>query len=165
MKKKLCVVAMMSALILGGCGQNEKKAEAPPPETMVTVEQAGKTTERTASAVQEKAVATTAKVREKAAVVGEKGKQVAAEIKTAAEKVAAESLVIANRNGKVVLSHGKHAKAHGCAACHGDQKPGPLTLGKDAAHALCLGCHKKKQAGPTGCTQCHQKKGQATEGC
>ncbi|PKN48637.1 MAG: cytochrome C [Deltaproteobacteria bacterium HGW-Deltaproteobacteria-16] len=76
-----------------------------------------------------------------------------------------ESIVIDNKNGQVILPHKKHAEAYGCVVCHGDKKPGPHKLGKDAAHALCQGCHKEKKAGPTGCTQCHQKKAKALEGC
>ncbi len=77
----------------------------------------------------------------------------------------AETIVINNDHGKVVLQHKKHAEAFGCSACHEDQQPGPLELGKDKAHALCQGCHKEKNAGPTSCLKCHQKKEQAVEGC
>ncbi len=76
-----------------------------------------------------------------------------------------ETIVINNDHGKVVLQHQKHAEAFGCSVCHEDQQPGPLELGKDKAHALCQGCHKEKNAGPTSCLKCHQKKEQAVEGC
>ena len=133
-------------------------------------------TKAVGQAVEEKATAVGQAVEEKTAVVVEKSKQTAADIKaavmeksgqTAADKpmTTVETVVIDNKNGKVVLSHKKHAEAHGCIACHGTKKPGPFELGKDAAHALCQGCHKKSQAGPTGCTQCHQKKAKAVEGC
>ena len=194
MKKKLCVVAMMASLMLWGCTQEEKKAEAPAPESMTAVEQAKEKVEEATEAVKEATKAVEEAVEEKAAVVEkkaapvvEKTKQAAADVKAAVEKKIAppaapvveksgqtapdkltttvETVVIDNKNGKVVLSHKKHAEAHGCTACHGAQKPGPFKLGKDAAHALCQGCHKKNQAGPTSCTQCHQKKGKTVEGC
>lgn len=188
MKKKLCVVAMMASLMFWGCTQEEKQAEAPAPESMTAVEQAKEKMEEATEAVKEATKAVEVAVEEKAAVVEEKAapmvektKQAAADVKAAVEKKIApappvaeksdkptttvETVVIDNKNGKVVLSHKKHAEAHGCTACHGDQKPGPLKLGKDAAHALCQGCHKKNQAGPTSCTQCHQKKSKTVEGC
>lgn len=176
MKKKLCIVALMASLMFWGCSQEEKQAEAPAPESMTAVEQTKEKVEEATEAVKEKAKAVGEAVEEKAAVVAEKSKQTAADIKTAVEEksdqitadkptTTVETVVIDNKNGKVVLPHKKHAEAHGCAACHGTRKPGPFKLGKDAAHALCQGCHKKSQAGPTGCTQCHQKKAKATEGC
>ena len=187
MKKKLCVVAVMASLLLWGCTQEEKQAEAPAPESMTAVEQAKEKVEEATEtvkekakaageAVEEKSKAVGEAVEEKAAVVVEKSKQTATDIKAAVEEksgqitadkttTTVETVVIDNKNGKVVLSHKKHAEAHGCAACHGTKKPGPFELGKDAAHALCQGCHKKNQAGPTSCTQCHQKKAKAVEGC
>lgn len=194
MKKKLCVVAMMASLMLWGCTQEEKQAEAPAPGTTATVEQAKEKVEEATETVKEKAKAVEKAVEEKAKTVGEavekqaavvekkaatvveKGKQTAADIKAAvkekSEQIATdkptttvETVTIDNKNGKVVLSHKKHAEAHGCAACHGARKPGPLKLGKEAAHALCQGCHKKNQGAPTSCTQCHQKKAKGVEGC
>ena len=217
MKKKISVVMMMAVLMLWGCSPDEKKAEAPAPETMSATEQVkDKAVEATTEAVEatlaavivaeEKvAEATTETVEATKAVVEatkavdeaveekiektvEQQAAVAVQKKPAEpvekmEKKAAsvvaesgqpatttvESVVIDNKKGKVVLLHKKHAEAYGCAACHGDQKPGPLTLGKDKAHALCQGCHKEKKAGPTSCAKCHQKqeKGQekAIEGC
>jgi uncharacterized lipoprotein NlpE involved in copper resistance len=206
MKKKLCIVAMMAALMLWGCTPDEKKAEPPAPETMSAAEQVKdkavevtkevveatkaaeevaeeKVVEATTAVVeatkavdeaveekiekrveqqaavvaQEKAVETAEKMEEKAASVVEKSGQPVT--------TTVESVVIDNNKGKVVLLHKRHAEAYGCAACHGDQKPGPFTLGKDKAHALCQGCHKEKKAGPTSCTKCHQKKDKAVEGC
>lgn len=192
MKKKLCVVAMLASLLLWGCTQEEKQAEAP--GSLATVEQAKEKVEEATEAAKEKATAVGEAVEEKAKAVGEaveekaavvekkaaavveKSKQKAADIKAAVEEksgqitadkptTTVETVVIDNKNGKVVLPHKKHAEAHGCAACHGTNKPGPFKLGKDAAHALCQGCHKKSQAGPTSCAQCHQKKAKAPEGC
>lgn len=176
MKKKLCVVALMASLMLWGCTQKEKQAEAPAPESTTAAEQTKEKVEEATEADKEKAKAVGEAVEEKAAVVVEKSKQKAADIKTAVEEksgqtaadkptTTVETVVIDNKNGKVVLSHKKHAEAHGCAACHGDQKPGPLKLEKEAAHALCQGCHKKNQGAPTSCTQCHQKKAKGVEGC
>ncbi len=123
-----------------------------------------------AEVVQEKAAAAVEAAQEEAASLAAKGEKSVAELAApvVAEMDAAqaqETVVLVNNQGKITLSHRKHGDAHGCAACHGEQTPGPLTLGKEAGHALCLGCHKEKQAGPTSCTQCHQKKTAAVEGC
>lgn len=180
MKKNLCIVMMMATLMLWGCSREEKQAEeAAAPATMPAVEQAmdktkeateavAKQVEKTSEAVEEKVEKQVAKVEEKVAaaaapVTGEtadQGKATSAKLTTTVEFV-----TIDNKNGKVVLPHKKHAEAFGCAACHGDKKPGPQKLGKDAAHALCQGCHKEKKSGPTSCNQCHQKKAKAPEGC
>lgn len=178
MKRNLCIGMIMTGLILWGCAQEEKQAETPPPATMPTVEQAmdkAKETagtvreqaEKTAETVAEKAEQQIATVEKKAAPVVEKVAETAAQVKEAVVKptTTVESIVIDNKNGQVILPHKKHAEAYGCVVCHGDKKPGPHKLGKDAAHALCQGCHKEKKAGPTGCTQCHQKKAKALEGC
>jgi hypothetical protein len=178
----------MATLLLWGCGQEEEKAAAPMPETSPAVtesvdlaeetaqtegavEEAPPTVGETAAAavetVQEKVAAAKEVVREKAAVVVEKSEKAAAEIKEAVAKptTTLESVTLDNSYGKIILPHKAHAEAHGCIPCHGTDKPGPLSLGKDAGHALCQGCHKAKQAGPTSCTQCHQKKAKAIEGC
>jgi len=136
--------------------QEEKVEEA----TKAVDEAVEKKVEQEAAvAVQEEKVETAVKVEKEAASVVEKGGQAAT--------TTVESVVIDNKKGKVVLSHKKHADAYGCAACHGDQKPGPFKMEKDKAHALCQGCHKEKKAGPTtNCTQCHQKTDKkAIEGC
>jgi hypothetical protein len=187
MNKKLCVVVLMAILMLWGCTPDEKKAEAQAPEAKPAVERVKdkavevteaakeklevvteevveatkavedkiekKTEQEAAVAVQEEKVEAAVKMEEKAASVVEK------------TTTTVESVVIDNKNGKVVLMHKKHAEAFGCAVCHGDQKPGPFDLGKEKAHALCQGCHKEKKAGPTSCTKCHQKKAKAVEGC
>ena len=181
MKTKLCLLAMVASLMFSGCTQEEKTTEASAPESRPAVEQAKEKAQEaseavkdTARAVEEKIEEKAAEVKKKAAPMVEKGKQAAADVKAAVEKKITppppepvlETVVIDNSNGKVVLSHKKHAEAQGCNACHGDRKPGPLKLGKEAAHALCQGCHKKNQAGPTtSCPQCHQKKAKAVEGC
>ncbi|MBU2537633.1 MAG: cytochrome c family protein [Proteobacteria bacterium] len=179
MKKNLCIVAIMVCLMLWGCGQEEKQAEAPAPETMPAVEKAIDKAKEAAEAVAEKVEKTTEAVVEKAeqkieavegktAIVVEKAATVvekSAEPTPAKFTTTVESVTIDNKNGKVVLSHKKHAEAYGCVVCHGAKKPGPQKLGKEAAHALCQGCHKEKKSGPTACNQCHQKKAKALEGC
>jgi hypothetical protein len=66
----------------------------------------------------------------------------------------------------VKFPHEKHAKLE-CAKCHSDKantKKVPavanITAGdsKNAAHDLCVSCHKENQAKTT-CTVCHEKKG------
>ncbi|MGB8929997.1 MAG: cytochrome c3 family protein [Anaeromyxobacteraceae bacterium] len=58
--------------------------------------------------------------------------------------------------GVVTFTHEAHQKRAGdCKACHA-AAPAKLE-GKDAAHKLCLDCHKEKKAGPTKCAECHKK--------
>jgi hypothetical protein len=85
--------------------------------------------------------------------------------------------------GPVQFSHSQHADIAGdCATCHHHSpkgstpacgechesivvyhyeagKKGPDIGLKGAYHGLCMGCHKKMQSGPLGCTDCHEKKG------
>ncbi|MBE0597921.1 MAG: cytochrome c3 family protein [Desulfuromonadales bacterium] len=69
----------------------------------------------------------------------------------------AETVVLEAKNGNVTLSHQKHAKTIDCSTCH-QGTPGKIAdFGKDKAHALCIGCHKEKNAGPTKCSECHKK--------
>lgn len=174
MKKKLCVLAMMTGLMVWSCGQEEKKAEAPAPEPMTSVEQTMNTMEKEAEAVVEKveesAGAVVAQVKEavpamekKTAAVAEKVQEKAASVVAKKVTTTVETVVIDNSYGKITFSHKKHADVHGCTACHGDQKPGSLKLGKEAGHTLCQGCHKLKN-GPTKCTQCHEKKAKPAGG-
>jgi len=172
MKKNLCIVMMMAALMLWGCSREEKQAEetATPPATPAVeqaMDKAKEASEAVANKVEKTTEAVEKKVEKQVAKVEEKIGETAEQVKAAATKPATtvEFVTIDNKNGKVVLPHKKHAEAFGCAACHGDKKPGPQKLGKDAAHALCQGCHKEKKSGPTNCNQCHQKKAKATEGC
>jgi cytochrome c553 len=71
---------------------------------------------------------------------------------------AADTVVMKAKNGDVTFNHKKHsADPASCKSCHGDAKPGKLTLDKEAAHKLCKGCHESKKAGPTKCGECHKK--------
>ena len=72
---------------------------------------------------------------------------------------AADMVTLKAKTGDVTFNHKVHGSAMGCAACHGTGTPGKLSLGgKDAAHKMCLGCHKEKNAGPSKCFDCHKKK-------
>jgi len=162
MNKKIGVIGMMVVMALWGCGQGEKPAEAPPAVEQAVQqaqEAAGgmmKQAGQAASAVQEKAAA----MQKQAETVVAQGEKAVADVKGAAkEALAPETVTLNPKQGAITLPHKKHAEAHGCKTCHGEQTPGPLALGKEKGHALCLGCHKKMQAGPTSCTKCHQKKG------
>jgi vacuolar-type H+-ATPase subunit H len=178
MKKKLCVVAMMTTLFIWGCGQEEKKAEIPAPEMTTAVEEAMDTVEEAAGeakgqveeaaeqatqAVEETVTPAVEKVRKTVVAATDKARETVAAAADKLTTTTVESVVLDNAYGKIILSHKKHAEIHGCIVCHGDQKPGTLNLGKDAGHALCLGCHKAK-SGPTACTQCHQKKAPVSGG-
>jgi len=57
--------------------------------------------------------------------------------------------------GDVLFRHDKHLeRRESCRSCHGPGRAEKVVLGKDAAHALCTGCHQK-QGGPTACSSCH----------
>lgn len=71
--------------------------------------------------------------------------------------MAADTVVLKAKNGNVTFNHKAHSASGDCKACHGEAAPGKLTLGKDAAHKLCKGCHETKKAGPTKCGECHKK--------
>jgi predicted CXXCH cytochrome family protein len=71
--------------------------------------------------------------------------------------LAADTVVLNAKNGNVTFDHKKHSASGDCKACHGEGTPAKLTLGKDAAHKLCKGCHETKKAGPTKCGECHKK--------
>ena len=68
-----------------------------------------------------------------------------------------EVVILENKKGNIVLPHKTHSDSFDCKTCHGENQPGPLSLGKDAGHNLCKGCHKEKNAGPTNCSGCHTK--------
>ncbi len=76
----------------------------------------------------------------------------------AAAAGAADMITMKSKTGDVTFNHKVHGDKDGCKACHGEGTPGKLTLGKDAAHKLCKGCHETKKAGPTKCFDCHKKK-------
>ncbi|HSQ78700.1 MAG TPA: cytochrome c3 family protein [Nitrospirota bacterium] len=76
----------------------------------------------------------------------------------ASAAVAADMITMSAKTGDVTFNHKVHGDSVGCKACHGEGTPGKLTLGKDAAHKLCKGCHDTKKAGPTKCMDCHKKK-------
>ncbi len=71
--------------------------------------------------------------------------------------VAADTVVMKAKNGDVTFNHKAHSASGDCKACHGEGTPGKLTLGKDAAHKLCKGCHEAKKQGPMKCGECHKK--------
>jgi len=114
-------------------------------------ETANETAKTTAATIQETVKAS----EEKAEVTEDKIEQDTSAI--AAPPSMPEVVQIEASYGKVTLPHATHAKAYECSICHGASVPGAMTLGKDAAHALCKGCHKDEGAGPTGCNGCHVK--------
>lgn len=82
---------------------------------------------------------------------------VAVTLFTAGIALAADTVTFNAKNGNVSFNHKKHGETIACKDCHGEGTPGKLTLGKDAAHKLCKGCHETKKAGPTKCGDCHKK--------
>ncbi len=71
--------------------------------------------------------------------------------------IAADMITMKAKTGNVTFNHKAHGDAQTCKPCHGEGAPGKLTLGKDAAHKLCKGCHDAKKAGPSKCMDCHKK--------
>jgi c(7)-type cytochrome triheme protein len=70
------------------------------------------------------------------------------------------------KQGNITFKHATH-KSLECKKCHaGDEGGKPEVLNvkagdmKNAAHGLCLECHKTDTAkkAPTKCVECHQKK-------
>jgi predicted CXXCH cytochrome family protein len=70
---------------------------------------------------------------------------------------AADTVTMKAKNGDVTFNHKAHSASGDCKACHGEATPAKLTLGKDAAHKLCKGCHEAKKQGPVKCGECHKK--------
>lgn len=77
---------------------------------------------------------------------------------TAFAKMEQKQITYNTSKGKVVFTHSDHQDAEqNCAACHKDNKFGPIPgFDKEAAHKLCIDCHKQK-AGPVNCEECHEK--------
>ncbi len=137
------MVFLVCGFLLAGCEQ-EKVAvptlEQPAPQVKPSVEQ---------------------QVKESAGEVVEVGTQLlteteVAEVAEVAEVQLSQTLVIENDRGAVTLTHADHAERYGCQGCHGDGTPGAFELGKDTAHSMCKGCHRK-QNGPVPCNGCHNK--------
>lgn len=58
--------------------------------------------------------------------------------------------------GDVTFDHAAHVgRREKCRTCHGDGPVQKVALGKQKAHALCLGCHAVGRAGPKACGDCH----------
>ena len=76
---------------------------------------------------------------------------------SAAMAAAPDTVTMTAKNGNVAFNHKAHSAAGDCKSCHGEGTPAKLTLGKVAAHKLCIDCHKAKSAGPTKCGECHKK--------
>jgi predicted CXXCH cytochrome family protein len=68
-----------------------------------------------------------------------------------------DKVTMTAKNGNVTFDHKKHSASGDCKVCHGEETPAKLTLGKVAAHKLCIDCHKAKGAGPAKCGECHKK--------
>jgi hypothetical protein len=61
--------------------------------------------------------------------------------------------------GDVRFPHGAHVEGmnEDCGACHGAGPPGKLSgFGQEAAHGLCIGCHRAGHEGPVRCAACHR---------
>ena len=57
-----------------------------------------------------------------------------------------------------VFPHAKHQAKMDCDGCHKDANfPADKKWNMKNGHALCQGCHKAKNQGPTKCDGCHKK--------
>jgi cytochrome c553 len=76
----------------------------------------------------------------------------------AATALAADVITLPAKNGNVKFTHQKHQQLlKDCKLCHA-KGPGKIAgFDKDAAHKLCIDCHKAKKAGPVKCGDCHKK--------
>ncbi len=72
--------------------------------------------------------------------------------------MAADTITFPAKMGAVTFPHKMHQQTvKNCKTCHAT-KPGKIEgFGKDAAHKLCIDCHKSKGKGPTTCKACHKK--------
>jgi hypothetical protein len=77
----------------------------------------------------------------------------------ASAALAADTIVLPASMGKVTFPHKVHQqKLKNCTLCHAKKEGGKIEgFNKDKAHKLCIDCHKKMSAGPTGCKDCHKK--------
>ncbi len=70
--------------------------------------------------------------------------------------IAAEASVFKAYNGDVEFDHKLHRGKFPCSDCH-EGSPRHFDLDKASAHKLCIGCHKKVNAGPAQhCSDCHK---------
>ncbi len=72
--------------------------------------------------------------------------------------MAADTITFPTKMGTVTFPHKAHQQSlKNCKLCH-TKAPGKIAgFNKDAAHKLCISCHKTKGAGPTTCKECHKK--------
>jgi primosomal protein N' len=77
---------------------------------------------------------------------------------TATLAAAMDSTTIKSKQGDVTFNHKIHSASIKCTVCHSKKAPGKMTLGRDAAHKLCKGCHEKDKKGPVKCFDCHKKR-------
>jgi len=69
-------------------------------------------------------------------------------------------IVLKSESGKrpAIFPHAKHQTKHDCDTCHKNENfPTDKKWDLKTGHALCMGCHKAKNEGPTKCNNaCHQ---------
>lgn len=134
---------------------NERTVEPQAKTLDDVIEKAVEASEETAVEAIETAQDDAAVVRDQAAAEVQAGKAaVDTVVTTVASTDNLEDVVFKGTFGTVTMSHQIHA-AFDCAQCHGEGTPGTLDLGREAAHDLCIGCHKEQNAGPTACAACH----------
>jgi len=165
----LCV-ALLCVVQLLACSQ-----EAPPPQAENKLEAGAKEIAQGVGKIAEEtrdaAVQTAEKVKEEAVAVTDKAvtasKEVAASVSQAVTEAKKEVVATVTApgvvtyeasQGTVTFNHAGHLARLACADCHATDPPQKITLGKDAAHALCRGCHRESGGNaPTACSGCHKK--------
>lgn len=73
--------------------------------------------------------------------------------------VAPAEIILKTEEGKkpAVFPHAKHQANNACDACHKNANfPADKKWDFKQGHALCMGCHKAKNEGPTKCNGCHE---------
>lgn len=70
--------------------------------------------------------------------------------------VGASAFTYEAHNGNVPFDHRFHRQKFSCKECHNGQ-PSHMEFQRESAHTFCIGCHKRKGAGPIEhCAGCHK---------
>jgi len=173
-------VVLLCAVLLLACSpesppQAESKLEAGAKEIAQGVGKLAEGTREaaveTAEKVKEEAVQAAEMVKEEAVAATDKAvtasKEVAASVSQAVTEAKKEVVATVTApgvvtyeasQGTVTFNHAGHLARLACADCHATDPPQMIALGKDAAHALCRGCHRESGGNaPTACSGCHKK--------
>jgi hypothetical protein len=138
---------------LGSACEQEEMATAPPAESSTTATEPA--TEAQPPATAEAPPATE---QQPATAEGREPARPADEFIGQAPAHGPETITLTAKNGNVTLPHAQHAAMIDCGTCHGEGPPGAIEFDRESAHALCIGCHQERGAGPVKCAECHVRK-------